>query len=237
MAINPKDIPLPTPSIGSASLSYQTLSPLSRPVSPRTQQIIQRTQQEAVTLASGSASPPRGRASTREAQSLCNALADMFGLPPLPIPQHAPARSSSPMAAISQSQSCCDELRQSPAASTVPTTRCHSPEPEEPSKQPITWDLKDPAHPLHRWGAQQAYKEHIKRQGYDYPVPRSPVKTPSQPTSPQQSSSPRMANSSPRSPGLESISEEDPISSASEAAPPGGHHQPPTMPGEIHQDP
>ena len=33
MAIDPKDVPLPTPSISSASLSYQTLSPSSRPVS------------------------------------------------------------------------------------------------------------------------------------------------------------------------------------------------------------
>ena len=236
MAIDPKDVPLLTPSTNSASLSYQTLSPSSQPVCPRTQQIIQHTCQEAVMLASGSASPPRGRASTREAQDLCNALADMFGLPPLPIPQHAPARSSSPMAAISQSQSRRDESRQSPAASTVPATRRHSPEPEEPSKRPITWDLKDPAHPLHRWGAQQAYKEHIKRQGYDYPVPRSPIRMPSQPTLPQQSTSPCTANSSPRLPGLESIPKEEPISSTSEAAPPGGHHWPPTMPGGIHQD-
>ena len=190
MAIDPKDVPLPTPSTDLASLSYQTLSPSSRPISPRTQQIIQHAHQEVTALASGSASPPRGRASTREAQDLCNALADMFGLPPLPIPQHTPARSSSPMAAISQSQSRRNKSRQSPAASTVPATRRHSPKPEEPSKQPITWDLKDPAHPLHRWGAQQAYKEHIKRQGYDYPVSHSPIKTPSQLTSPQQSSSP-----------------------------------------------
>ena len=161
----------------------------------------------------------------------------MFSLPPLPIPQRAPARSSSPMAAISQSQSCRDELHQSPVASTVPATRRHSPKPEEPSKRPINWDLKDLAHPLHRWGAQQAYKEHIERQGYNYPVPRSPIKTPSQLTLPQQSPSPRTTNSSPCLPGLESISEEDPISLTSEAALPGGHHQPPTMLGGIHQDP
>ena len=134
MAIDPKDVPLLTPSTDSASLSYQTLSPSSQPVSPRTQQIIQHICQEAVVLASSSASSPRGRASTREAQDLCNALADMFGLPPLPIPQCTLARSSSPMATISQSQSHHDKLRQSPAAPTVPTTRCHSPEPEEPSK-------------------------------------------------------------------------------------------------------
>ena len=117
----------------------------------------------------------RGRTTTRAMQDLCDALADMFGLPPLPIPQPPPVRSPSPMAAISTSQSHCNELRHSPSAPLIPATRCHSPEPEAgPSKQPITWDLKDPAHPLHRWGMQQAYKEHIKQARYDYPVPHSP---------------------------------------------------------------
>ena len=149
MQVDPQDVPLPTPSTDSALLSYQTLSPTSQTISPRTQQIIQQTQQEAIMLASSSASPPRVRASTREAQDLHNALADMFSLPLLPIPQRTTARSFSPMAAISISQSCHDESCQSPAASTVPATRCHSPEPDKPSKQPITWDLKDPAHLLH----------------------------------------------------------------------------------------
>ena len=64
--------------------------------------------------------------------------------------------------------------------------RPHSPEPEAgPSKQPIIWDLKDPAHPLHQWGMQQAYKEHIEQAGYNYPVPHLPsVRTGSQPASP-----------------------------------------------------
>ena len=89
---------------------------------------------------------------------------------------------------------------------------------------------------------QQAYKEHIEQAGYNYPVPCSPsVKSGSQPAllalpqeaSPQQSTSPCLETTSLRSPGLESIPEEE----EAEAAPPGGHHQPPTMPGEIHQDP
>src|SRR5438445_7629689 len=92
---------------------------------------------------------PRHSTSTSDVQDLRHALADMFGLPPLPIPQPAPDRSPSPMAAISQSQSRRDESRQSPAKSTVPSTREHSPEPKEPCKQPNVWDLKDPAHPLH----------------------------------------------------------------------------------------
>ena len=167
----------------------------------------------------------------------------MFSLPPLPISQSSPVRSPSPMAAISTSQSRCDESRHSPSAPSIPATRLHSPEPEAgPSKRPITWDLKDPAHPLHRWGMQQAYKEHIEQARYDYPVPRLPsVKLGSQlasPVSPQQISphqgtSPRSETTGLRSPGLESIPEED----IEEATPPGGHHQPPTMPGGIHQDP
>ena len=165
-----------------------------------------------------------------------NALADMFGLPQLPIPQSSPARSPSPVAAISISQLC-----YSPSAPSIPTTRPHSPEPESgPSKWPITWDLKDPRYPLHQWDMQQAYKEHIEQAEYDYPVPRSPsVKSGSQPASPaspqeaspQQSTSPHSETTDLHSPGLESIPEEE------EAAPPGGHHQLPTMLGGIHQDP
>ena len=88
---------------------------------------------------------------------------------------------------------------------------------------------------------QQAYKEHIKRAGYNYLVPHSPsVKLGSQPASPtspqqaspQQSTSPRLKTTGLQSPGLESIPEED----IEEATPPGGHHQLPTMPEGIHQD-
>ena len=87
---------------------------------------------------------------------------------------------------------------------------------------------------------QQAYKKHIEQVGYDYPVSRLPsVKSGSQPallaspqeTSPQQSTSPHLETTGLHSPGLESIPEEE------EAAPLGGHHQLPTMPGGIHQDP
>ena len=179
----------------------------------------------------------------RATQDLHDALADMFGLPLLSIPQPPPARSPSSMAAISTSQSCCDKSHRSPSIPSIPATRPHSPEPEAgPSKQTITWDLKDSAHPLYQWGMQQAYKEHIEQTRYNYPVPRSPsVKSGSQlgspaspqETSPQQSASPCLGTTSLCSPGLESIPEEE----DTEAAPPGGHHQPLTMLGGIHQDP
>ena len=100
-------------------------------------------QQEAVALASSNTSPPRGRTTTREAQNLCNVLAKMFGLPPIHIPQSPVDQSASPMAAISTSQSHRNKLCRSPPVSSIPATRCYSPEPEAgPSKQPITWDLK-----------------------------------------------------------------------------------------------
>ena len=63
----------------------------------------------------------RGRTTTRVLQDLRNALADMFGLPMLPIPQSSPVRSPSLMAAISTSQSCCKESHHSPS---VTATKC-----------------------------------------------------------------------------------------------------------------
>ena len=210
------------------------------PASPRTCAFVKHLQGQIVHQAT---TGERGRTTTRATQDLHDALADMFGLPPLPIPQSSSVRSPSPMAAISTSQSRHNKSCHSPSAPSIPATRLHSPEPEAgPSKRPITWDLKDPAHPLHRWGMQQAYKEHIKQAGYDYPVPRLPsVKSGSQlvspalpqETSPQQGTSPHLETTSLRSPGLESIPEED----IEEAAPPDGHHQPPTMLGKIYQDP
>ena len=112
-----------------------------------------------------------------------------------------------------------------------------------PTKRPITWDLKDPAHPLHHWEMQQAYKQHIKEAGYDCPVPCSPsaksgsqLPSPVSPqqTSPQQTTSPLSDSTGFPSPGLESIPKEE---TEAEAAPPGGHHQPPNMLGGIHEDP
>ena len=241
MEVDPANVPLPTPSTASRMTPHL---PMSSPPSPRTQRIIQQMQQEAVVLASGSTSPPRGRATTRETHDLRNTLAEMFSLPPVPIPQSPVDQSASPMVAISTSQSRCNESYCSPPVFSIPTTRCHSPEPEAgPSKQPITWDLKDPAHPLHYWGMQQAYKQHIKEAGYDYPVPCSPsAKLGSQPpspvspqqTSPQQTTSPLSDSTTFHLPGLESIPKEE---TEAEAAPPGGHHQLPNMPGGIHEDP
>ena len=241
MQVDPANVPLPTLSIASCTTPHLSMS---SPPSPRTQCIIQQMQQEAVALTSGSTSPPRGRATTREAHDLRNALNAMFGLPPVPIPQSPVNQSASPMAAISTSQ-----LRHSPPIPSIPATRCHSPEPEagpsgaSPTKQPITWDLKDPAHPLHHWGMQQAYKQHIEEAGYNYPVPHLPsAKSGLQPalpvspqqTSPQQTTSPLSDSTRFHSPGLESIPKEE--ETDPEAAPPGGHHQLPTIPGDIHQE-
>ena len=236
MQVDPANVPLPTPSTNSE------MSPPDQAMlaSPRTHAFVEHLQGQIVHQAT---TRERGRTTTRATQDLRDALADMFGLPPLPIPQPPPARSPSPMAAISTSQSRCDKSHHSPSAPLISATRLHSPEPEAgPSKRPITWDLKDPVHPLHRWGMQQAYKEHIKQAGYNYLVPRLPsVRSGSQPaspaspqqTSPHQNTSPRLETTGLRSPGLESIPEED----IEEAMPLGGHHQPPTMPGEIYQDP
>jgi hypothetical protein len=116
------------------------------------------------------------------------------------------------MAAISQSQSHCNESRQSPAKFTVPATWEHSPEPEEPCKQPNIWDLKDPAHPLHRYGTQKAYEHWLdkaREEANDSPKHPSP-------------------STNPYSPDLEEIPEED--------LPPEEHLPiagPSTMPGEF----
>ena len=149
------------------------------------------------------------------------------------------------MAAISTSQSHHNKSHRSPPVSSIPATRHHSPEPEAgPTKRPITWDLKDPVHPLHHWGMQQAYKQHIEEAGYNYPVPHSPsAKLGSQPpspvspwqTSPQQTTSPLLGSTGFHLPGLESIPEEE--ETEAEAALPGGHHQLPNIPGGIHEDP
>ena len=144
MQVDPANVPLPTPSTNS------DMSPPDQPIpaSPRTCTFVKHLRGQIVHQAT---TRERGRTTTRATQDLRNALADMFSLPPLPIPQSPPARSPSAMAAISTSQSCRNKSRHSPSAPSIPATRLHSPEPEAgPSKQPITWDLKDPAHPLHR---------------------------------------------------------------------------------------
>ena len=143
MQVDPANVPLPTPSTNS------DMSPPDQPMpaSPRTHAFVKHLQGQIVHQAT---TGERGRTTTRAMQDLRNALADMFGLPLLSIPQPPPARSPSPIAAISTSQLCCVESRHFPSVPLIPATRPHSPEPEAgPSKQPITWDLKDPAHPLH----------------------------------------------------------------------------------------
>src|SRR5437588_4039287 len=97
------------------------------------------------------------------------------------------------MAAISQSQSHRDKSRQSPAKSTVPATREHSPEPKEACKQPNIWDLKDPAHPLHQHGTQKAYEHWLDK------AREEANNSPKHPS----------LSTNPHSPGLEEIPEED----------------------------
>jgi hypothetical protein len=96
------------------------------------------------------------------------------------------------MAAISESQSHCDKLCQSPTKFTVPATWKHLPDPEQ-HKQPNVWDLKDPAHPLHRYGEQKAYEKWLdKAREEANDSPKRPL-----------------PSTNPRSPGLEDISEEE----------------------------
>jgi hypothetical protein len=97
------------------------------------------------------------------------------------------------MAAISESQSCCDELCQSPAKSTVSVTWEHSPDPEEICKQPNIWDLKDLAHPLHRYGTQKAYEHWLDKAREEA----------------DDSLKHLLLSTNPRSPGLEEIPEEE----------------------------
>lgn len=158
---------------------------------------------------------------TEDNVNLRDALYQMFDLPPIPLRQQSTRGSAEPMDHVSQAQSRRSESRHSPSTPSIPATRPRSPEEPEPGpseKRPNTWDLKDPAHPLHRWGAQQAYKEHIEQSGYEYLG------------SPQRSAqpSPRVSptHSSPRGSDLESIPEEDqPL--PPEPAPPT------TMPGAL----
>ena len=100
MQVDPANVPLPTPSTNSdMSPPDQTM-----PASPRTRAFVEHLQGQIVHQA---ATGERGRTTTRATQDLHDALADMFGLPPLPNPQSSPIRSPSPMAAISTSQSRC----------------------------------------------------------------------------------------------------------------------------------
>ena len=148
MQVDPANVPLLTPSTDLSMLPPD--QPM--PASPRTHAFVKHLQGQ---IAHQATPGERGRTTTRATQDLRDALADMFSLPLLSIPQPPPSRSPSPMAAISTGQSCYDELRHSSSIPSIPATRPHSPEPEAgPSKQTITWDLKDPVHPLYQWGMQ-----------------------------------------------------------------------------------
>ena len=132
MQVDPANVPLPTPSTNS------DMSPPDQPMpaSPRTCAFVEHLQGQIIHQAT---TGERGRTTTRATQDLRNTLADMFSLPPLPIPQSSPVRSPSPMAAISTSQLHCNKSCYSPSAPLISATRLHSPEPEAgPSKRPIT---------------------------------------------------------------------------------------------------
>ena len=128
MQVDPANVPLPTPSTDSDMLPPDQ----AMPASPKTHAFVEHLQGQIVHQAT---TGERGRTTTRAMQDLCDALADMFGLPPLPIPQSSPVRSPGPMAAIFTSQLHRNKLCHSPSAPLIPATRLHSPEPEAgPSK-------------------------------------------------------------------------------------------------------
>ena len=79
---------------------------------------------------------------------LCQSLSAMFNIP---VPPHAYTRPTSPMDAISESQSHCNESHCLPSEPSIPSTQSWSPEAEEPhcsfTKGRNTADYKDPSHP------------------------------------------------------------------------------------------
>ena len=83
-----------------------------------------------------------------ERSALHQSLLAMFNAP---VPPHAYIRPTSPMDAISKSQSRRDESCRSPSEPSIPSTRSQTPEAEEPhcgfTKGRNTADYKDPAHP------------------------------------------------------------------------------------------
>ena len=83
MQVDPANVPLPTPSTDS------DMSPPDQPMPalPRTHTFIEHLQGQIVHQAT---TGERGRTTTRAMQDLRDALADMFGLPLLPIPQSSP---------------------------------------------------------------------------------------------------------------------------------------------------
>ena len=80
MQVDPANVPLPTPSTDSDMLPPD--QPM--PASPRTCAFVEHLQGQIVHQAT---TGERGRTTTRATQDLRDALADMFGLPPLSIPQ------------------------------------------------------------------------------------------------------------------------------------------------------
>jgi hypothetical protein len=75
-------VPTPGPS------RYHQLPIVNRPISSGMQSILESLQREQISECGRE--KPRHSTSTSDVQDLCHALADMFGLPPLPIPQPAP---------------------------------------------------------------------------------------------------------------------------------------------------
>jgi hypothetical protein len=139
--VEPADVSLPTPSTASSQAPnqsmqsplpplfhipalgpscYDTLPIVNCPILPGMQGILNSLQREHIS--EQGRERPHHSTSTSDIHNLHHALADMFGLPPLLIPKPASDRSPSPMAAISQSQLCCDKSHQSPLKSTVPAT-------------------------------------------------------------------------------------------------------------------
>ena len=127
----------------------------------------------------------------------------------VPVPPYAYTRPTSPMDAISKSQSCYDKSHRSPSEPSIPSTRSRSPEAEEPhcgfTKGRNIADYKDPSHP-----------EYLTMQWHHVPAADRPVhlainqerraRHHSSSQAPSLDLSPQSSN---RSPQLEDIPEED----------------------------
>jgi hypothetical protein len=134
----------------------------------------------------------------------------MFGLKLLPIPQLDPDRSPEHMNTHTPATAWLFERRStSPISSTIPTTRCHSPDPDSPEHSHYQ-KLPKPGHYYNLYNHEDQLTELTGAT-----LPPLHQKEQTQPTSGVHSSP-----TNTHSPELESIPEED------NAAPPGGHHQP-----------
>jgi hypothetical protein len=141
MVVDPSDIPLPPSRAAPTSplfclptpgLSHliEILPVVDRPISPDTQAILEYFQQQATIPKYGryQSSPPDD-----SIPDLQYALAEMFGLEPLPIQQLDPDRSPRHMDTHTLATAWLFKRRSTlPIPPTIPATRCYSPDPDSP---------------------------------------------------------------------------------------------------------